>query len=295
MPAHAEHPHPERPAPSSDRGADTADADHQQRLSADRCRVQRLPVRPPLVADDGGEAVVQHQHRHEPVLSSLVRVCAAVVDHGDPGRHPVHGAQVLHPGPDDVDQAQVRRDLGQVRGGEIPGHQHLGGAHRALEVVEIPVDEHVEMPRHVRIPGRGVLEAFAGDGEHRLAFRCRWKRLRGGVVVLDVDPQGSACCHDRRGMRAGGLIARSAHGSSSRAGGSVSAEAWPFPVWTREVRLAAMAGKEREPAVRSPGERMTPGALTTRPHPLPPAPAAARSRTPPARARAGRRPRTVSA
>ena len=192
VPAHTEHPHPERPAPSSDRGADAADADHQERLSADRRRVQRLPARPPLVAQDGREVVVEHQHRHEPVLARLVRVRAPVVGDGDPGRHPIHGAQVLDPGADDVDQAQVGRDLDQVRGREVPGHQHLGGAHRGCEVVEVPVDEHVEMPRHVRIPGRGGLEAFAGDGEHRLAFRRRRKGLRGGVVVLDVDAQGPA-------------------------------------------------------------------------------------------------------
>ena len=177
VPGHAEHPHPERPAAPRDRGADAAGADHEQRLSRDRRRVQRLPVRAALVADDGGEVVVEHQHRHQPVLARLVGVRAAVVDDGDARRHPVHRAEVLHPGADDVDQAQLRGDPGEVRGGEVPGHQDLGGAHRALEVVEIPVDEHVETARDVRIPGRGGVEARAGDGEHRLALRGRRERV----------------------------------------------------------------------------------------------------------------------
>ena len=192
VPAHAEHSHPECPASVRDRGADAAGADHEQRPSPDWRRVQRLPVRPLLVADDGGEAVVEHQYRHEPVLARLVRVRAPVVDDGDAGRHPVHGAQVLHSGTDDVNQAQVRRDPGEAGGREIPGHQHLGGAHRALETVEIPVDEHVEVPRDVRIAGRRGVEALAGDGKDRLAFRGGRKRLGGGVVVLDVDAHGGA-------------------------------------------------------------------------------------------------------
>ena len=245
VPAHAEHPHAEGPAAPRDRGADAAGADHQHRPAPDRGRVQRLPTCPPLVAHDGGEAVVEHQHRHEPVLARLVRVRAAVVGDGDPGRHPVHGAQVLHPSADDVDQAQVGRDLGQVRGREIPGHQHLGGAHRALEVVEVPVDEHVEMPRDMGIPGRGGLEAFAGDGEHRLAFRRRRKGLRGGVVVLDVDAQGPARCHGRRGMRAGGPALgsagnpRSAHGPSPPAASSAR---------SRSVTNATRSGSGRASA-----------------------------------------------
>ena len=116
---------------------------------------------------------MEHQHRLESVLARPVRVRAAVVDDGDALGHPVHGAQVLHPGADDVDEAQVRRSLGQVSGREIPGHHHLGGAHRVVEVVEVVeilVDEHVEAPRHVRIPHCRGLEAFAGDGEHRLSL-----------------------------------------------------------------------------------------------------------------------------
>ena len=132
---------------------------------------------------------MQHQHRHEPELARLGRVRTAVVDDGDAAGHPVHGAQVLHPGADDVDETQVRGDTGEVLGREIPGHQHLGGAHRACEVVEVPVDEHVETARDVRVPGRGGVEAFPRDGEHRLAFRGRRERVRRSVVVLDVDAQ----------------------------------------------------------------------------------------------------------
>ena len=82
---------------------------HQQRLSSDRRRVQRLPACVRLVGDDGGEAVVEHQHRHESVLARPVRVRVAVVDDGDALGHPVHGAQVLHTGADDV---WMRRGFG---------------------------------------------------------------------------------------------------------------------------------------------------------------------------------------
>ena len=94
---------------------------------------------------------------------------------------------MLDAGTDDVDPSQVGRLRAEICRRQIPRDQHVGGLHRFVEMIGIPVDEHIELRGDVRIVARDVIEALTRDREDCLAFWRVRKRIGRSVIVLDVD------------------------------------------------------------------------------------------------------------
>ena len=91
---------------------------------------------------------------------------------------------MLDAGPNDMDPAQTWRRLSEVLGRQIPGNQHLGRFHGFVEVIEVPIDTHIEPFSNIRIGFHRLLIALPSDGENIFAFRSRGERIGRCVVVL---------------------------------------------------------------------------------------------------------------